>query len=378
VSEPGRDLVAMATAGRAARVRDSLAGAGCDVLIVSNLPNVRWLTGYTGSAGTVVVRPDDVVLVTDGRYGDQARDEIAAAGVDADVRVGLTAPAQVAVLAELGAGFARVGLEAATVSWATQRSLAAEAFPTAELVPTNGVVERHRAVKDDGELARLEEAARIADAALALTLPRLAESPTEAEFALELEVAMRRLGADGPSFDTIVASGPCSALPHHRAGRRRIEAGDLVVVDFGALVEGYHSDITRTFVVGEPSPTQAELLAVVAAAQAAGVATVRAGVAAQAVDTACREVIAAAGYGDRFTHGTGHGIGLVIHEDPFLARVPTVELASGNVVTVEPGVYVAGVGGVRIEDSVLVTSDGCRPITHFPKDRPCLPSPRTT
>ncbi len=371
-------LVAMDVGGRAGRVRATLGDHGCDMLVVTSLPNVRWLTGFSGSAGMAVLRGDDLVLVTDGRYGDQARAEIAAANVDATVEVGLSQGAQVEIVGRLGAGCRCVGLEAAGVTWARQREFATQAFPDAEMVATAGIVERFRAVKDDGEVARLAEAARIADAALESVRPRLADGVTEAEFALELDTTMRRLGASGPSFETIVASGPASAMPHHRPDQRRIVEGDLVVIDFGALVDGYHSDMTRTFVVGEPSATQRRLLDVVTSAQATGVRAVRAGVAARAIDSACREVIAEAGWAEEFVHPTGHGVGLVIHEDPFLSRVATVDLEAGNVITVEPGVYLAGVGGVRVEDSVLVTENGCRPITHFPKDHACLPSPRTT
>jgi Xaa-Pro aminopeptidase len=371
-------LAAMDVGGRAGRVRAALADHGCDMLVGTSLTNVRWLTGFSGSAGMAVVRGDDLVLVTDGRYGEQARAEMAAAQVDASVEVGLSQVAHLEILARLGAGCRRVGLEAAAVTWARQREFATHAFADVEIVPTTGIIERFRAVKDDGEIARLAEAARIADAALEAVSPRLGEGVTEAEFALELDTTMRCLGASGSSFETIVASGPASAMPHHRPDQRPIIEGDLVVIDFGALVDGYHSDMTRTFVVGEPTATQRLLLDVVTAAQAAGVRAVRAGVAAHAVDSACRDVIAEAGWAEEFIHGTGHGVGLLIHEDPFLSRVATVDLEAGNVITVEPGVYLAGVGGVRVEDSVLVTENGCRPITHFPKDHACLPSPRTT
>lgn len=373
-----RELAPMDVATRATRVRATLEEHGCDMLVVTTLTNVRWLTGFTGSAGMAILGRDDLTLITDGRYGEQGRAEIAAANVDAKIEIGLSQAAQVEIVARVGAGYPRVGLEAAGVTWARQREFAASAFPHGDLVPTIGVIERHRAVKDDGEVARLAEAARIADAALEAVRHRLGEELTEAEFALELDTTMRRFGASGPSFETIVASGPSSAMPHHRPDQRRIVEGDLVVIDFGALVDGYHSDMTRTFVVGEPTSTQLHLIDVVSSAQAAGVRAVRAGVSAQSVDTACREVIAEAGWAEEFSHPTGHGVGLLIHEDPFLSRVATVDLKAGNVITVEPGVYLAGVGGVRVEDSVLVTESGCRPITHFPKDHACLPSPRTT
>ncbi len=372
------NLAPMDVAGRAARVRNAMIEAGCDALVITNLVNVRWVTGFTGSAGVAFVSNDSIDLVTDGRYGEQAESQMHAAGVDGHVHVGLSAAVQAELLAQLGRGIDRIGLEADSVTWASQRSYASETFVSSQLVPTGKLVERLRAVKDDGEIDRLAAAASIADLALADVLGRLAERPIETEFALELDFAMRRRGADGPSFETIVASGPGSARPHHRPDSRLITEGDLVVIDFGATVDGYHSDMTRTFVVGDPTPQQRVLLDLVTASQAAGVAAVRAGVAAHDVDRACRSVIEDAGFGDQFTHGTGHGIGLVIHEEPFLARVPTVTLERGNVITVEPGVYLSGVGGVRVEDSLLVTRDGSRTLTHFSKDAPCRPSPPTT
>lgn len=362
-ARPG--LPPVAAAGRAERVRAELGERGCDALLVSHLVNIRWLTGFSGSNGLLLLSADELVLVTDGRYGDQAEAEAAAAGVA--VRVEVTTTDTLARLEHARAGARRLGLEADRVSWSDQRRFS-EAFAGAELVPTSGVVEAHRQVKDAGELARLERAADLCDEALAEVLPLLLERPTEAGFALALDSAMRRLGADQPSFDTIVASGPNGARPHHRPGRRTIEHGDLVVIDVGARVEGYGSDMTRTVVVGrEPDPHQAELWEAVRGSQAAGVEAVRAGTGIAAVDAACRDHLAALGLGDRFTHGTGHGIGLEIHEDPFVNARSVGILRPGLVITVEPGVYVPGVGGVRIEDSVVVTEDGCRTITRTPK-----------
>ncbi|MBI2709945.1 MAG: M24 family metallopeptidase [Actinobacteria bacterium] len=362
----------MDVADRARRLRGRLGDAGAgppvDALLVTNLANIRYLTGFTGSAGRLLVSAGGVLLVTDGRYDTQAAEQTAAAGADARIEIASTLGAQDAALAAAldAAGAGRLGLEAADVTWGDVRRYAEPPF-AAELVATSGVVEALREVKDDGEIARLAAASAIADAALATVRPALAEQPTEAELGLELDTAMRRLGADGVSFETIVASGPNGAKPHHRPGRRRISAGDLVVLDFGALVDGYHSDMTRTVVVGEPSDVQRRMLDVVGEAQAAGVAAVRAGVDAAAVDAACRDRIERAGWGDAFVHGTGHGIGLDIHEAPRLARTATGALRAGQVITVEPGVYLPEHGGVRIEDSVVVTDDGCRPITLAPK-----------
>ena len=209
--------------------------------------------------------------------------------------------------------------------------------------------------------------------------PLLHDRPTEADVRDELEQRMRRLGADGPSYATIVASGPTfAARPHHETGRRTIVDGDLVIIDVGALVDGYHSDMTRTFVVGEPTAQQAEIYDLVRQAQAAGLNASRPGVAAADVDEACRAVFRDAGFADWFIHNTGHGVGLDIHEDPFSSPVSEATLLEGDVVTVEPGLYRDGFGGVRIEDLVSVTATGCVLLTHVPKDAPCLPSPPTT
>ncbi|HLI01455.1 MAG TPA: aminopeptidase P family protein [Acidimicrobiales bacterium] len=361
-------LPAMAIASRLEQLRERVAGQELDALVVSGRANVRYLTGFSGSAGTLLLLPGGTVLLTDGRYETQAAEQLAASGVDARVEVAPAArQAQVAaglVTPEVGV----VGLEAAHVSWATQQAMAAQWFPDVELVATVGVVEGLRRVKDEGEIARIARAATIADEALAALRAELDGAPTEREFALALEVEMSRRGADGPSFETIVASGPNSAKPHHRPSNRPIAPGEPVVVDFGAKVDGYCSDMTRTVWVDELAPSMRPVLAAVAASQAAGVAAVAAGVEASAVDRACRRVIGDAGWADRFVHGTGHGVGLDIHEAPSVASTSLDTLREGHVVTVEPGVYLPGLGGVRIEDTVVVTEAGCYPLTTAPKD----------
>ncbi len=358
----------MEVGGRVPRLRQSVEKAGCDALVVTNLTNVRYLTGFTGSAGVLLVRADRALLVTDGRYETQAAEQLSGAGVEADVEVG-NLPRQDEILRAAGSGCRRVGLEARHVSWGRQRALAADVFPAAEVVATEDLVEALRTVKDAGELDRMAAAARIADEALGEVRWRLVDAPTEREFAIELDFAMRRAGAADVSFETIVATGPNGAKPHARPSDRRIVPGELLVLDFGAVVEGYHSDMTRTLCVGSPATaTRTRMVEVVAAAQAAGVAAVKAGVAARDVDATCREIIAGAGWGAAFVHGTGHGVGLDIHEQPMLSATATGTLPAGSVVTVEPGVYLRGEGGVRIEDSVVVTADGCRPLTNSPKD----------
>lgn len=358
----------MDVAGRLPRLRERLAESGCDALLVTTLANVRYLTGFSGSAALLLVLPDELVLSTDGRYQFQSAEQLAAAGVEARVEIG-NAAAQREALSAAAAAVGRLGLEAGNVTWARQRAFDAEWFSSAELVPTENLVEGLRRVKDEGEVARMAAAAGIADAALEAVKPLLAGGVTEADLALALDHEMRRLGATASSFDTIVASGPNGAKPHARPSSRRIEEGELVVLDFGAVVDGYCSDMTRTVCIGEPrSATLARMVEVVAESQRAGVEAVRAGRSAAEVDKVCRDVIAGVGWGDAFLHSTGHGVGLDIHEAPSVAATSGDTLEAGYVVTVEPGVYLPEHGGVRIEDTVVVTGDGCRPLTLAPKD----------
>jgi Xaa-Pro aminopeptidase len=367
-------LPPMDVAGRLGRLRDALAAdaaaAGTDALLVGNLTNVRYLTGFTGSAALLLVTPSDTVFVTDGRYKDRAAAELDAAGVSATLEVVNDAEATVVEhVARLG--LRTVGLEADTVTWSTQRRLAAALDKGAdgcEAVPTTAVVETLRLTKDAGEVARIRAAAAIADRALDTVRRRLLDGLTESEFAAELDATMRHLGADDLSFETIVASGPNGARPHHTPSDRQIAQGDLVVIDFGALVDGYHSDMTRTLGVGTLDEERRHMLDVVLASQAAGVAAVTSGADCATVDKACRDLIEEAGMGDAFLHSTGHGVGLDIHEEPRVSSRSTATLRPGHVVTVEPGVYLTGIGGVRIEDTVLVTEDGCERLTLAPKD----------
>jgi Xaa-Pro aminopeptidase len=345
-------------------------------MLVTDLVNVRWLTGFTGSAGRALLLPDELVLVVDGRYVEQAAEQLAAHDLEATVRTGAT---QAALLGEVGDALgpiARLGIEAGAVTLA-ELPVLRDALRH-ELVETAGVVEGQRRTKDGGEVARIEAASAIASQALADVIALVEQSPTERELELALDRRMEDLGAEGPSFPTIVASGPNAAKPHHRPGGRRMVEGDCVVLDFGALYDGYHSDMTRTAVLGDVDPWLVDAFAAVEAAQQAGVDAVRAGMSGRDLDQACRRPLTAAGYGDQFSHGTGHGVGLRIHEIPFATLGSNDQILLGDVVTVEPGVYRGDLGGVRIEDSVVVTTGGCRPLTHTPKDLSCLRSPRTT
>jgi Xaa-Pro aminopeptidase len=372
-------LPPMDQAGRLGRLRHVIAASDNtnwpglirpDGLLVTSLTNIRYLTGFTGSAGMLFVLPDESVLVTDGRYEVQANEQLDASGVPTRVVVAGAAKQKEAAQ-DLARSLGTLGLEAAHISWARQRAFDTDWFPSTDLVPTTGLVERLRQIKDEGEVARIEEACRIADEALSLIRPRLSEKLTEAEFGRNLDFEMRELGAAGPSFETIVAAGPNAAKPHHRPGPDTIAEGSPIVLDFGALVDGYCSDMTRTVWVGGIARQELRrAVEVVLASQSAGVAAVRPGVRCSDVDRACRDVIAAAGWAEAFVHGTGHGVGLDIHEAPSVAATSTDTLEPGHVVTVEPGVYLPGIGGVRIEDTVVVTEGGCRPLTSTPKDLP--------
>ena len=370
----GRDrssLPPMDVAGRLGRLRAQLPDAGCDALVVTSMVNVRYLTGFSGSAGALLVTADQALLVTDGRYRDQSAEQLAAAGVEAVIEIGRPAK-QLEAINGATRGVRRLGLEADDITWSGKEQLAAGlACVTSggSLVATRGVVEALRIVKDVGELARIEAAADIADVAFAQVKERLKQGPSELEFAVALDFEMRERGADGVSFETIVASGANGARPHACVSDRRIAPGELVVIDFGAEVDGYRSDMTRTVCVGTVG--SAELLDIfdaVLVAQRAGVRTLRPGATGGEGDAACRESLSRAGFGDLFLHGTGHGVGLQIHESPAIAAGAADILAEGAVVTVEPGAYLPGVGGVRIEDTFVITATGARALTKSTKD----------
>lgn len=354
-----------------ARRRDALRGAvraaGLDALLVTDLVNIRYLTGFTGSNAALLVHADGDAasrFCTDGRYTGQAAAEVP------DLERVIERASAVALAAAAGElGVARLGFESDAVTVEAHAVLARAADGVA-LERAPGLVQGLRSVKDEGELAALEAACAAADGALTdlLAAGGLRPGRTEREVALDLEDRMRGHGADGPSFETIVATGPNSAVPHHRPTAARLAPGDLVKMDFGALVGGYHSDMTRTVVLGPAAGWQRDLHDLVAAAQAAGRAAALPDVPVTDVDAAARRVIDAAGRGAEFPHGLGHGVGLQIHESPLIGPTGTGALAAGMAVTVEPGVYVAGRGGVRIEDTVVVRTDGPAVLTRTTRD----------
>jgi Xaa-Pro aminopeptidase len=347
------------------RARSPVLELELDSLIVTHLPNVRYLTGFTGSGGYLVLGTERAVLLVDGRYTDQAAKE--APDLERLTALeGLVEPA-VEVAAAMGG---RAGFEREGVSFGVWERLRADAGEDLELVPTGGVVEMLREVKDEQERARIVAAQAATDAAFdAVVLGGgLRAGVSERRVALALELAMREAGADRAGFDPIVAFGDDTAEPHHRPMDRPLGPGDLVMLDFGAEVDGYRSDMTRTVAFGEPGSRAREIHGLVAAAQLAGVDEVGEGVVARDVDAASRRVIASAGLGDAFSHPVGHGVGLEIHESPIMRATCGTVLRAGAVVTVEPGVYLPGVGGVRIEDTIEVLSEGRRVLPRASKE----------
>lgn len=344
-------------------VRAALAPNGMDGLLVTNLTNVRYLTGFSGTNAQLLVSGDGVAFFTDPRYDARARAMVR----DAEIVIypSRLTDALPGHLTKIGA--MRVGIEATTMTIAIRDQLA-EALPGVELVGTTGVVEDLRRVKSPDEVDAIREAVRIGDETFAWIIDRLAPGMSERQIALDLEVHMRASGADAASFEPIVGSGELSAHIHHTAGDRTIEKGDLVLLDFGCRSDGYCSDLTRTVVIGPATDEQRERYELVLRAQEAGIAAVAAGRPGREVDAAARDVIAAAGEADAFGHGLGHGVGLDIHEAPRLSRDSEDTLLAGDVVTVEPGVYRVGEGGIRIEDCVLVAGSGADVLGAVPKE----------
>lgn len=346
---------------RRRRLAGLVAERGADAALVTRLVNVRYLTGLDSSNAALLVPADGpAVLCTDARY----------AGMVKDVCPELECVVERAVaptLAERAAhdGVRRLAFEAHDV---TVEGRAELADTTPELVPLGRAVEELRTVKDEAEIALLREACAITDRAFDAVLPSLRPGVTEREIAVALERVMVDFGADKPAFDSIIASGPNGAIPHHHPGDRALAAGDLVTMDFGARYGGYHADMTRTIAVGRVAGWQRDLYDLVRRAQQAGVEAARPDAVAVTVDAASRDMIADAGHGDDFPHGLGHGVGLEIHEAPLMGPAKTGKLEGRVPVTVEPGVYLDGRGGVRIEDTLVVRLDGPELLTQTSKE----------
>jgi Xaa-Pro aminopeptidase len=367
-----------ALARRHLAVRQALDGRGLQALVITHLPNVRYLTNHVGTAGLVLLTGEGVHLVVDGRYAEAVRrlQESDHACPDTTIHVVDGSGSYDEVLAGLlGAVDGPVGFESAhlTVSRHAWWRTALEARSTrVALEPVEGLVERLRMVKDAAEIAALREAAVRLGPVVAAAFAAVRPGATERRVAAAIDIALAAAGFERPAFDTIVACGPNSALPHHHPGGRVLAPGELVVLDFGGVLGGYCSDLTRTVALGPLDAARRALYEAVREAQLAALAAIRPGVETTAVDAAARAVLTERGLGEAFSHGTGHGLGLEVHEEPRVGRArasaaPT-RLEAGMVFTVEPGAYVPGTGGVRIEDDVLVTAAGYEILTDVPRE----------
>jgi Xaa-Pro aminopeptidase len=344
------------------KLRSMLRQEGIDGLLLTNSYNRTYMTGFTGTAGVVLLSAERALFITDFRYVEQAQKQ--AVGYEIVQHTGPITEEVAKRAKELG--ITKLGFEQDTLTYSEYRMYGDKT--EAELVPVSGLVEKLRLIKTDAEIKILKESAQIADAAFTHILSFIRPGVSELAVSNELEFFMRKQGAASSSFDIIVASGHRSALPHGVASEKLIETGEFVTLDFGAYYKGYCSDITRTIAVGEPSQDLKDIYDVVLEAQLRGLDGIRAGVTGKEADALTRDYITEKGYGQYFGHSTGHGIGLEIHEGPGLSIRSDTVLEPGMAVTVEPGIYIAGLGGVRIEDDVIVTKEGNEILTHSPKE----------
>lgn len=363
---------------RLGAVRAHARAAGLDAMLITHLPNVRYLTGFAGTAATAIVATDRAKLLVDSRYAAAAH-ALAGAGELFDVLVASRSADEEAVGVLQALGSRRIGIEAGSMvvgrftrlsaAIATSRDSEGDSSCPA-LVPTERMVEQVRVVKDAAEIATIREAARRLSTVARDVRGYVTPGRSEREIAADVDAAVRHAGFERAAFETIVASGPNSALPHARPGPRVLGTGEPVVLDFGGVYDGYCVDLTRTLCVGACTPDLRRLFAAVAEAHAAAIAAVRPGIAASEVDGAARTTLARYGLAEAFGHGTGHGLGLEVHEEPRLTRAglahPDATLVPGMVFTIEPGAYMPGVGGVRIEDDVVVTESGADVLTDVP------------
>jgi len=354
---------------RLSALRQKMAEQKLDAMLVTQAENRRYLSGFTGSAGYLFITATQAHLATDSRYWEQVGQQAADFAL-AKIEAGKSNQ----LFADLvrAAGATRVGYEAGDLTVATYRELQKALRPDraraiARLVPTKGLVEGLRAIKDASELALIEQAVALGDAAFAYGVQRLQPGMTEKQAAWEIERYLREHGAEGVAFELIVASGPNGAMPHARPSERLIQAGEPIVIDMGCRVHGYNSDLTRTIVLGEPGEKFRQVYAIVLQAQLAAEAALRAGPKGKEIDAVARQIIVEAGYGDYFGHGLGHGVGLAVHEEPGLGKLGEKPLQPNMVCTIEPGIYLPGEFGVRIEDMAVVTADGCRVLTKAQK-----------
>ncbi|RNB90273.1 aminopeptidase P family protein [Brevibacillus fluminis] len=346
------------------KLREHFATMGIDALLVTNAQNRRYLTGFTGSAGIVLITKTEAFLFVDFRYVEQAHAQ--AKGYTIEYLVAKEDVYREVARRVEELGIKALGFEQSQLSFELYNKYA-DTVRT-ELVPLSGAVERLRMIKDSAELALIRKAAEISDAAFSHITGFIRPGVTELDVANELEFTMRKLGASSSAFDIIIASGARSALPHGVASSKVIEKGDMVTLDFGAYYQGYRSDMTRTLAVGEPREELKNIYKIVLEALERGLAGIKPGITGREADAFTRDFITQKGFGDKYGHGSGHGIGLDIHEEPFMSTKCDVVLEQGMVLTVEPGIYLPGIGGVRIEDNIVLTEYGNERLTSSPKE----------
>ncbi|VTS79228.1 Xaa-Pro dipeptidase [Enterococcus hirae] len=347
---------------RVEKLRKKMQEENLDSFLITSPYNLRYLTNFTGTTGLAVITLEKAFFITDFRYTEQAAAQ--AQGFEIIKNVGPIFE-EVADLVQKE-GLRELGFEETTVSFLEYSVL--EEIIDAQLIPISGMIEELREIKDEEEIAIIEKACSIADLAYDHILKMIQPGMTEIEVANQLDFYMRSLGASGVSFETIVASGLRSAMPHGVASKKIIEQGDLITIDFGCYYEGYVSDMTRTFAIGDPGEQLKEIYQIVLEAQLAVLEVAKPGVTGKQLDAVARDYITKHGYGKAFGHSTGHGIGLEIHEGPNVSVRAEKQFVPGNIITDEPGIYLPGIGGVRIEDDLLITSDGNRVLTHSPKE----------
>lgn len=344
------------------KLRHALHQADLPALLVTSAHSRRYLTGFTGTAGVAVITAEEAFFITDFRYTEQANDQIEGYEIIEQKTTLIEAVAQLVEEKQL----TKLGFEQDAMTYAEYDRYASAL--KAELVPTSGLVEKIRLIKTEDELTIIKQACKIADDAYEHILTFIKPGMTELDVSNELEFFMRKQGATSSSFDIIVASGTRSALPHGVATDKVIESGDFVTLDFGAYYNGYVSDVTRTLAVGEPSDKLKEIYQVVLDSQLLALEKIKPGMTGKEADAISRDYIASKGYGEAFGHSLGHGIGLEVHEGPGLSSRSDVVLEPGMVITIEPGIYLPGIGGVRIEDDALVTETGVEKLTHTSKE----------
>ena len=353
----------MSFENRINNIKQEIAKQKIDGIYITNLTNVRYLTGFTGSAGSVLILEKKQHFFTDGRYIEQSKEQVR------NCKIHIVGSAHIQAIQKNNflKDNIKIGFESEYVSVHMYQNFS-KLFPNVNWMATNGIVETIAAVKDQLEIESLKTAIEITDTVFTQIIPELKEGAIEKEISAKISYLFKMNGADGDSYESIIGSGRLGALPHARPSDKKFEKGDFVVMDFGALYNGYHADMTRTIVIGEASEKHKEIYNIVLDSQLAGINAAKEGITGAALDAVCRKVIDEAGYGSKFIHSTGHGIGLEVHTYPRISSFNNKPLLENYVVTIEPGIYIAGWGGVRIEDDCLIRKNDCLPLNKSTKE----------